>query len=312
MIRTVLGDIENTKSGNILMHEHIQIVPDDFLSSFGKKWLDSEKLENAAVRVLKTAKEKFGVKTVVDGTSIDLGRDAGLLQRVSKKSGVNIIASTGLYYYPSMLTCTNSEERFTELFLSECENGIDGTDALPGILKCAADGELTYDMEKRMRAVSAVQSKTGLPMYFHCSHNDDIAEKSMRIFENKNVNPNKTVFGHVSRRLNAEYLKNILKECYYICIDQSFWGSHDLVAQEVYKLCEMGYENKILISHDLPLYHGYEIPVNNDEDFLYNKSVDRFSFLYQGVVPELVKLGFTDDNLERILKLNAREVLNYE
>ncbi len=53
MIRTVLGDIDKSKRGNALMHEHIQCVSNDMLMAFGNKWLDENTMEKYAVSVLK-------------------------------------------------------------------------------------------------------------------------------------------------------------------------------------------------------------------------------------------------------------------
>ncbi len=309
MIRTVLGDINPQENKNILMHEHIQCLSNDMKVAFSDKWLDEEKLENYAVEVLKILKEKFGLGTFVDGTAIDLGRNAALLKSVSQKSGVNIVASTGLYYYPSMLSCMRSAEELAEIFLYECENGLDSTDAKPGILKCAADGVLTKDTEKRLSALSIVQAKTKLPMYVHCSHNDNIAPRMMRIFESRNVNPKKTIFGHVSRRLNTDYLETILKEGYYICIDQSWKGQEEFIAKEVFKICEKGYENKILFSHDYPLYNDFETASKTGKDFVLERPINRISFLYNLIIPELKKLGFSDSTCDKFLKLNAIQAL---
>ncbi len=312
MIITVLGDINPQDSQNVLMHEHIQCLSNDMKVAFGDKWLDEEKLENYAVEVLKILKEKFGLGIFVDGTAIDLGRNAALLKSVSQKSGVNIVASTGLYYYPSMLSCGRSAEELAEIFLYECENGLDGTDVKPGILKCAADGVLTKDTEKRLSALSIVQAKTKLPMYAHCSHNDNIALRTMQIFEKHNVNPQKTVFGHVSRRLDSDYLESILKEGYYICIDQSWKGQEEAVAKEVLKICEKGYEDKILFSHDYPLYNDFETAAKTGKDFLLEKPIDRIAFLYDRIIPQLEKIGVTKNICDKFLRLNAIEILNID
>ncbi len=312
MIKTVLGEIDKSISGNILIHEHIRCVSNDMLAAFGEKWLNSEKLENYAVKILKLLKETYNVVTFVDGTPIDLGRDAGLLKRVSEKSGVNIVASTGFYYYPSMLTCRRSAETLAEIFLYECENGLDGTDIKPGALKCAVDGILTKDAEKRLEALSIVQSKTGLPLYLHCSHNDDIAKNVMDIFERNNVNPSKTVFGHASRRVNADYLKTILNEGYYISIDQSWPGSEEKIAAEVYKLCEMGYAKQLLFSHDQLLYNDFAASSNNTGlDFPESAHLERFSFLYELLVSQFKSVGISKENCENFLKNNPGELLDY-
>ncbi len=309
MIRTVLGDIE-IDNGNILMHEHIQCVSNDMLMAFGNKWLSAEVIEEYAVNVLKQLKAQLNLSIFVDGTSIDLGRNIGLLKRISKQAGVHIVASTGFYYYPSMLSSKRSAEDLSEWVLYECENGIEGTDIKPGILKCAADGNMTKDMKKRVEAVSLVQSKTNLPMYAHCSHTDELAYEMMSIFSQYNVNPEKTILGHASRRLDTDYLMDILKEGYYICIDQSWDGEEDTAAKTVYELCEKGYEKKLLFSHDRPLYNDFEKPDSLGLDCSAEAHINRFSFLQNKLIPAFEKYGCTKEQCELFLGKNAVNVLD--
>ncbi len=310
MIRTVLGDIENP-NGNILMHEHIQCVSNDMLQAFGNRWLDENKLEYYAVSTLSKLKEQINLGIFVDGTPIDLGRNVKLLKRISEKTGVNIIASTGFYYYPSMFSYMRSSNDLAEWVLYECENGIEGTDIKPGILKCAADGNMTEDMTKRVEAVSLVQAKTGLPMYAHCSHNNNIANEMMNIFDKSNATPEKIILGHASRRLDIAYLESILKEGYYICIDQSFDGDEERVARTVYKLCEKGYEKKLLFSHDRPLYNDFEIPDRLGLDYPEQAHIDRYSWFQHKVIHELKKIGCTKEDCELFLRKNAAQFLDF-
>ncbi len=292
------------------MHEHIQCVSNDMLKAFGNRWLDEKKLENYAVSILSELKERINLGVFVDGTAIDLGRNVKLLKRISEKSGVHIIASTGFYYYPSMVSCMRSPKDLAEWILYECENGIEGTEIKPGILKCAADGNMTADMEKRIRAVSIVQSKTGLPMYAHCSHNDNIAYEMTDIFDKSNVNPEKTILGHASRRLDVGYLESMLKEGYYICIDQSFEGDEERVARTVYGLCEKGYEKKLLFSHDRPLYNDFEAQSRLGIDYPEQAHINRYSFLQNKLIPTCEKVGCTKEHCELFLYKNAMSVLN--
>ncbi len=311
MIRTVLGDIDNQK-GNVLMHEHIQCVSNDMLAAFGKRWLDEEILEGYAVSILKQLKERLSLGIYVDGTSIDLGRNVKLIKSISEKTGVHIVASTGFYYYPSMVSCLRSAEELAEWIWYECENGMEGTEIKPGILKCAGEGnELTPDMEKRIKALSTVQAKTKLPMYAHCSHKEKIAYEMMDIFEKNNVNPEKTVLGHASRRLDADYLESLVREGYCICIDQAFDGSEEEVAQTVFKLCERGFENKLLFSHDRPLYNDFGVSSELGLDYPEDVHIQRYSFFRERLIPEFLKLGCTEEQCELFLRENGVKVLNF-
>ena len=139
MIYTVTGIKEKTDYGKVLMHEHIGCISNDMIQAFGKEWLDKKKLADFAVDILKMMKTKYGVGMIVDGTPIDLGRDIMLIKEVSERADMPIVASTGLYHYPSQITTTNDAEEIASWFIGEFENGIEGTDIKPGILKVASD-----------------------------------------------------------------------------------------------------------------------------------------------------------------------------
>ncbi len=310
MIRTVLGDIERSECGNALMHEHIQNVSNDMLSAFGKRWLDGKKIEEYATDILSECNRRNGLSVFVDGTSIDLGRNVRLLKSVAEKTGVHIVASTGFYYCPSMFSWKRSAHDLASWLLYESENGMEGTDIKPGILKCAADGNMTADMKKRIEAISIVQAQTGMPMYAHCSHNDNIAHEMIEIFEGCCVNPEKTILGHASRRLDADYLERILKKGYYICIDQASDGMENAVAEVVCKLCEKGYERKLLFSHDRPLYNDFEAPGRIGTDVPKSNHIERLSYFQTKLIPEFLKLGCTQEQCEMFLQTNAADVLD--
>lgn len=308
MIRTVLGDIENP-DGNVLMHEHIQCVSNDMLMTFGEKWVSTTTIEEYATETLTRLKAQINLSIFVDGTSIDLGRNVELMKRISEKTGVNIVASTGFYYYPSMVSCARSAEELAEWVLYECEFGMEDTGIKPGILKCAADECMTQDMEKRLIALSITQEKTGLPMYAHCSHTENLAYEMMSIFSRYNVNPEKTIFGHASRRLDIDYLADILKEGYYICIDQSWDGDEDTVAKTVYKLCEKGFEEKLLFSHDRPIYNDFETNSRLGLEISKEETIARYSFFNNKLIPAFKDLGCTEAQCNLFLSKNALRVL---
>ena len=97
-IHTALGEINANDIGTVLSHEHILCVSHAMKIGFGAKWFNTDEVIDTAVKALKQAKSECGVNTIIDGTPINLGRDVPMLQEISRRSGVNIILSTGLYY----------------------------------------------------------------------------------------------------------------------------------------------------------------------------------------------------------------------
>ena len=94
-IQTVLGPMASDNLGFTLTHEHVwqsaagvnRTYPDFF---------DRESVVNRAVSQLVEAREE-GVQTIVDVTTMDLGRDILLTEDVARRTGLNIIAATGFW-----------------------------------------------------------------------------------------------------------------------------------------------------------------------------------------------------------------------
>ncbi|MBE6454789.1 MAG: phosphotriesterase, partial [Alphaproteobacteria bacterium] len=87
--KTVLGDISESDLGVTLAHEHICCYSEYVYTMLGNLYLDKEKLVNASIKYLMELKEKYALKTFVDCTPVNIGRDIDLLKEISQKSGVN-------------------------------------------------------------------------------------------------------------------------------------------------------------------------------------------------------------------------------
>ncbi len=102
-----------------------------------------------------------------------------------------------------------------------------------------------------------------------------------------------------------------MEKGYYICVDQSFTGDEKAAAQTVYTLCEKGYEDRLLFSHDLPFFNDFEIPQKTNIEKMKDNHINRLSFLFDELFPQLKKYGFKDKNFENFTKYNAQKILNY-
>ncbi len=259
MIRTVCGDIdEKTIVGNILTHEHVMCASFDMLHMWGEKWLDLENFERIAVEVYRSLAERYGVGLIVDGTPCDLGRDIELIRRVSEKSGVPFVASTGFYHYPSQLTSGRSAEELAGICIEECQNGVGSTGIKPGILKCAIDyAGMTADCRKRIAAMGITQRETGLPLYAHCHHVDNTGHELLDVLLENGADPAKIAIGHATSRMEVPYLAGLLDRGCYIDLDQSQYHDRQLCVDTVAALNRLGYGKKMLFSLDICLYSDF-------------------------------------------------------
>ena len=117
-VRTVLGDVSSMDIENIMIHEHLLFdisLPDTNKKnlpeiSMKDRWqidyLSNQNAENARQKNFTIALEELnyfredGGNLIVDQSVFGLDRDAEGLAKLSKLSGVHIVASAGCYTEP--------------------------------------------------------------------------------------------------------------------------------------------------------------------------------------------------------------------
>ena len=94
-INSVLGPLDTSDIGYTLSHEHV-VVSSAGIQYVYPEFIDREGSISKGIADLKTAYDE-GLRTIVDVTTLDLGRDIRMLEQVSRESGVNIICATGTW-----------------------------------------------------------------------------------------------------------------------------------------------------------------------------------------------------------------------
>ena len=96
IVRTVRGDIAPETLGPTDAHEHLFLVTP---AQPGDEFADVDRsLQEAATLVA------AGGRALVDWTPIGLGRDFDGLERISRETGLHIVAATGLHRDPHYAT----------------------------------------------------------------------------------------------------------------------------------------------------------------------------------------------------------------
>ncbi|MGH7858298.1 MAG: phosphotriesterase family protein, partial [Candidatus Binatia bacterium] len=163
-VNGVLGPIDTADLGFTLMHEHVAIANWNFRQAFGKRWFDRDAHVEVAVGEARAAKER-GVQTIVDLTPINLGRDIELIREVAEKSGIQIIAATGLYWTEDPMFQGWEADRLVDFLIPDVTEGIEGTSARAGVIKCATDHLGVTELNKKLLQVAArLHRKTGVPI----------------------------------------------------------------------------------------------------------------------------------------------------
>jgi phosphotriesterase-related protein len=153
--------------------------------------------EGQAIDELRLYKQAGG-KTITDATTVDLGRNPSVLQRISQSTGLNIIMGSG-YFVKAVqnlkIMDKRTEEDIAEEIVKDVLKGTDGTDIHSGMI-----GEIgcTYPLEdcekKILRAAGMAQKETGAPLEVHPGRSEEALAKSSkylkrlgRIFTTRNL-----------------------------------------------------------------------------------------------------------------------------
>lgn len=310
-VNGVLGPIATENLGITLMHEHVVCCDWSMRQAFGKKWFEFDKVVEIAVGQMKKAKEKYGITTVVDGTTPNLGRDIQLIKNVAEKSGMNMIASTGMYFQEEPYLMNKPINWILDLMLEECEEGIEGSGILPGIIKSATDIYGVTALNKNLLYMaSEIHCRTGLPIFAHSCAPLKTGLLQQDEFEKNGVDLSKVIIGHSGDSNDIGYLIGIMTRGSYIGMDRfGDDGKNSLEnrCQTIAELCRRGWADHMVLSHDFSAYidwadHNWENTKNAD---WMNLEVD-YTYVHRRALPRLLELGVTEEQIHTMLIENPK------
>jgi len=300
-ITAVTADIDPGDLGFCQSHEHCYIAGS----------IDDPEKTLAELKLYRFA----GGRVLVDAQPGGCGRNAAVLSRISKESGVHIIASTGFHklsLYPgSHWINTISEEELTRLFIDELDQGmyLDGDSAFPrqqggakaGQVKTALDAEgLTSRYQKLFTAAAQAAKAAGCAVMVHIEKDSNPKELAA-FFSKQGLPADRLIFCHLDRAI-ADI--NIHKE---IC-GQGIYLEYDTIARPKYhddekeisiilEMVKSGYEKQLLLSLDttrsrLRSYGGEPGLAHILEEF----------------IPLLLKHGLTEEHIRSFFIENPARV----
>lgn len=254
-----------------------------------------------------------GIDTIVDATTLELGRDVNIMANASRLTGVNIIACAGWWIEPPPLFLADlSEGQLSQVFIREIQEGISGTNIKAGILKAASDfSGVTEWQERILRAVAQAHHITKVPIMLHSWAPGRVGERQIAILKEEGVDLRRVKIDHCNDTTDISYLTWLLEQGCYIGMDR-YPGRQGLTSIERTKtlkaLIDAGYADRLLLSHDWALADtSIESPSAikpheeegraNPHGYLYVKKV---------VLPQLREFGVSELTLERLCTVNPR------
>ena len=311
MVQTVCGKLDPAKLGHCQIHEHIWVRPTPMSEKNPVLAIcDYEK----SLAELHSYKARGG-SSFVDAQPVGAGRDAQMLQKLSRESGVHIVGCTGFHllgFYPenSWIHALDEEGLF-RLYCSELEEGMlpwtgdescrpeKATDILAGMVKAAipADGAVGR-YEILLRAGARAAAKNGVPLMMHTESGKN-AVAAVQICLDAGMAPEKIVVCHVDRQA-ADFAPHDAVAQLGVYLDYDTVGrfKYHSDAEEITLLQHMmPYAGKIMLALDTTAArldsYGGEIGLN---------------YMFDSFLPALRQAGFAEETIDGYINGNCRQL----
>jgi 5-phospho-D-xylono-1,4-lactonase len=237
-VRTVLGDIPSADLGVTYAHEHlvidggrpVELSPDFLLGDVDR--LADELGAGAAA----------GLQAAIDMMPADCGRNPVKLAELSRRSGVHLVAATGLhhekFYGPSHWSLRATEAELADLFVADIEDGIDEldyggpivrrTEVRAGIVKVGgSEGGPSERDRPIFRAAALAHARTGVPIQTHCEAGTGAIEQ-IGLLTDSGVRADRISLSHVDKVVDRGYHRELFASGAFAVYDQAFrWADRD-------------------------------------------------------------------------------------
>jgi phosphotriesterase-related protein len=316
-VETFRGPVDPDRLGVTLIHEHIFVRnPELELNLPDGEWDPSDAVETA-VEGLTDLYER-GIRTVVDLTVPGLGRDVRLVARIAGRVPVHLIAATG-WYTPNVLPAyfrfhgpgrmIDRSDPLIELFVRDIRDGIAGGKVRAGMLKVMTDEKgVTPDVARVMSAAAIAHQETGVTITTHSHPASRNGLEQQAFLCERGVAAECIIIGHSGDCEDLDYLRELMDNGSTIGMDR--FGMEHILSDErrvgtVVALLELGYADRIVLSHDAAFYSHVTPPSWRAK----SAPSWRMDTIPQRVIPMLQAAGVSSDVITQMLVTNPRRLL---
>nr|WP_240984777.1 phosphotriesterase-related protein [Acididesulfobacillus acetoxydans] len=319
-VNTVLGPVGADKLGKTLVHEHFVFGYAGFEGDTTLGEFDPEAALQTGIDVAEKLKV-HGVKTVVDATTNECGRNPDLLRKIAEKTGLQIVCSTGYYYegesapayFKFRAGLGDAETEVYQMFEKELTEGIGKTGIKAGVIKLASSKDVITDYEKMFfRAAAKVQKETGVTIITHTQEGTMGAEQA-ELLISAGADPSRILIGHMCGNTQLADHVRVLKTGVFVGFDR--FGLEGVVGAPLDAVREAvliglmgtGYGKQILLSQDtVNFWLGRPLvlpPVVQQMLAQWHPT-----HIFEEVIPVLKKAGITDEQIDMLLIENPRRL----
>lgn len=339
LVQTVLGPVRPETLGPTLTHEHLLI---DFLCMFDPPddaddrhkafqpltienlgWIRYDPFRNRD-NLLRLDEEsaisevalyqQAGGGTIVDVTTIGIGRSPEALVRIAQTTGLNIVMGAGYYtdaVHPTDMT-ERSEETLAQEMIADLTTGVGDTGVRAGIIgELGCSWPLTANERKVLRAGARAQQATGAAITIHPGRDETAPREILDVLASAGADLGRVIMGHLDRTIaTPATLLDLAASGCYLEYDLFGWETsyYPLSALDmpsdaqriafVQQLIEAGYGSRLLLAHDIfgkhamAKYGGYG-----------------YTHVIKNIVPRFREQNIAEETIQAMLVDNPARIL---
>ena len=326
--KTVLGKVPASEFGRTLCHEHLLITwdgaKDDMPDLYSVPELVEVVVENGGDAI-----RDHNIKTFVDVTTKELGRDVELQQQLAHRLNINIIAATGFYRQRSGIAqywLHHEEDEYEEFMVRELtegvSGGIDGAKVRCGVIKVAWGGLPPGGPDpaeaKATRAAARASRRTGAPIVVHCTWRSNpkrnLGLEIVQMLTDAGADPERVQISHCyGVDGNWPYLLEVVKTGAHVCLPDNATGEDkyypgpvaETMAGMIGALVRSGYGHRIVFGMDCISSWFPRITARARERMMPS---GKWNLTYEYLVPNLRAGGLSEKELEMIMVENPSKL----
>lgn len=261
-----------------------------------------------------TLYKELGGGTIVDATTIGIGRDPRALVRIAQATGVNIVMGAGYYVgavHPADMD-SKTEDEIAAQITSEVRDGVDGTSVRAGIIgEIGCTWPLSDNERKVLRASARAQRDSGAAILIHPGRDEAVPQEIIEVLAEAGADIGRTIIGHLDRTItDLDVLLRLAESGCYLEWDlfgnesshyplSDFDMPSDAQRLDFIKhVIDRGFDDKVLMAHDICTNHR-----------LAKYGGHGYGHIVQNIVPRMRRRGFSQETIRKALIENPARIL---
>lgn len=322
LIRTVTGDVPAEATGYALIHEHLfcDLRP---LAERAPLAAPDDAVVASLLPLLEEAR-RAGAGLLLEPTPPGIGRHPLLYRRLSRQSGVHVIAATGLYKEPLLpaFAYTRSVEELADWMAAEIEQGIAPEALRPdfagppvpgipdpvadppvraGVIKLAVSDHGLQEVEARaLHAAVRAAARTGAAIISHAPRGPS-ALAQLDELERAGGDPARFTVVHAHAEPDFAFHLAYARRGAWVEYDAIGSRPDTFFIELVLRILDAGYAGRLLLSQDIV---GWRHGVLDG-----GAGTRRYGYLFTHFVPALRAAGVDQGTIDLLLCDNPRRMV---